>query len=239
MGLDVYVGTLTRYYTGDWQTIVQQMGAQAGIPVQVVRPNPPRRGWLSRLLNLVLPKATPAQAVSRWQGQLQQELGLPALEWNEDPQAPYFTDKPAWDCYGALVLWAAYEELPNAPRRETAEGWETDSAYLTAHINPKSRYAHLVADTEIWLPAEFPAPIRTKSITGQQVVLGSSPRLQRELTALNARTWAADEAQLSEWRRDGAARGTPLETSARLAFSIFSELASRSVEHRLPMKLDY
>ena len=26
MGLDVYVGSLIRYYTGNWETIVQQLG---------------------------------------------------------------------------------------------------------------------------------------------------------------------------------------------------------------------
>ncbi|HEY7064501.1 MAG TPA: hypothetical protein VII06_23700 [Chloroflexota bacterium] len=39
MGLDVYVGTLTRYYRRDWSTVVQQWGAAHGVPVQVVRPN--------------------------------------------------------------------------------------------------------------------------------------------------------------------------------------------------------
>jgi len=36
-------------------------------------------------------------------------------------KAEYATDKPAWDCYGALVLWAAYDELPTPSRRETAK----------------------------------------------------------------------------------------------------------------------
>ena len=31
MGLDVYVGPLIRYYTGDWETIVQQIGRETGM----------------------------------------------------------------------------------------------------------------------------------------------------------------------------------------------------------------
>jgi len=41
MGLDIYVGTLTRYYAGDWQTIVRQSAEGMGMEVQVVRPSVP------------------------------------------------------------------------------------------------------------------------------------------------------------------------------------------------------
>jgi hypothetical protein len=90
--------------------------------------------------------------VRRWRNRLRRELGISDLDWNEDPETEYMTDKPAWDCYGALVLWAAYDELPSAKRRDTAEGWDKDPAYLTSRVNPRSRYQHLIADTEIWLP---------------------------------------------------------------------------------------
>src|SRR5690606_18200676 len=38
MGLDIYAGPLTRYYAGDWQTVVQRYGAEQGLEVHVVRP---------------------------------------------------------------------------------------------------------------------------------------------------------------------------------------------------------
>ncbi|MBI5366610.1 MAG: hypothetical protein HZA54_06205, partial [Planctomycetes bacterium] len=41
MGLDVYVGTLTRYYTGDWKTIIQQVGERSGMTVEVIRAHAP------------------------------------------------------------------------------------------------------------------------------------------------------------------------------------------------------
>ena len=37
MGLDVYVGSLTRYYAHDWETAVQRLGCEQGIPVVIVR----------------------------------------------------------------------------------------------------------------------------------------------------------------------------------------------------------
>ena len=241
MGLDVYVGPLTRYYTGNWETILQQATKGSDIPVTISRPNQPKQGWFARLLDQFRPRgpAAAARAVRRWRNRLRTELGIPDLDWNEYPEAEYATDRPAWDCYGALVLWAAYDELPNAKRRETAKDWDKDPAYLTSRMNPHSRYRHLIADTEIWLPVEFRAPVRTAAIAGDSIVVGSSVRLLAELRELNSRTWNAGDEQTSKWRYDGAEFGGPLEPSARFAFSIFYELARRSVAARLPMKLDY
>ena len=240
MGLDVYVGPLTRYYTGDWKTIVQQVGEQCGLTVSVERPPQPKESALGWLLDRLTKRPrTAVDAVILWRDRLRRELAIAGLDWNESPDAGYATDKPAWDGYGALILWAAYDELPKAKRRPTAEGWDKDSAYLTSSMNPHSRYRHLLANTEIWLPVDFPSPRRTVGISGDSVVLGSSLRLLAELRDLNSRTWNANDELLSQWRSDGAPHGAPLETSARFAFSIFYDLAQRSVSARLPMKLDY
>ena len=242
MGLDIYVGSFTRYYTGEWETLLQRLSREGQIPpVQIDRPNPPSQGLFRRLVDRLRPKGVEAsaRAVRRWQKQLQRDLNVPDLDWNEDPGGEYFTDKPGWYSYGALVLWAAYQELPYAKRRETAEGWDKDSACLTIRMNRQSRYRHLAADTEIWLPVDLTDPIRTKSLTGDSVMLGSSVRLLAELRQLNARTWSVDDSQISEWRYIGEKDGGPLDISARFAFSIFYELARQSAERRLPMKLDY
>ena len=39
VGLDVYVGSFTRYYMHDWETIIQQAGRAQGLPVQIIRTN--------------------------------------------------------------------------------------------------------------------------------------------------------------------------------------------------------
>jgi hypothetical protein len=46
---------------------------------------------------------------------LRESLTKP-LDWNESQEAPYFTDKPTWDCYADLMLWAAYNEQPQLSR---------------------------------------------------------------------------------------------------------------------------
>ncbi len=43
MGLDVYVGPLSRYYGGDWETVIQQAAREGGFEVEVIRPGGRRR----------------------------------------------------------------------------------------------------------------------------------------------------------------------------------------------------
>jgi hypothetical protein len=40
MGLDVYVGSLTRYYAGDWELIAQQAAREIGVPLQICARTP-------------------------------------------------------------------------------------------------------------------------------------------------------------------------------------------------------
>lgn len=115
MGWDIYVGTFHRYYAGQWETVIQQMGGQGGMQVQVLRPQP---GLLDRLRSWFRPKRDPVEEIERWKRSLSAAAGVP-LDWNEHPEAEYFTDKPGWESYGALLLWAACEER-GADRPETA-----------------------------------------------------------------------------------------------------------------------
>src|SRR2546427_925453 len=79
MGLDLYVGPLTRYYTGNWETILQQAAKGSDISVKIVRPNPPNQGWFARLLDQFRPRgpAAAARAVRRWRNRLRTELRMP------------------------------------------------------------------------------------------------------------------------------------------------------------------
>jgi hypothetical protein len=67
---------------------------------------------------------------------------------------------------------------------------------------------------------------------------GSNVRLLRELEDLNQRTWQASASDLESWKA-GAEHDAPLETSAKLGFAVFHDLTMKSVDEKLPMKLDY
>ena len=236
MGLDIYVGSFTRYYAGRWETAAQKHAREQGLALEVLSADRPS--------DVVTDPEQIRPAVLAWRDQLSQGFGANIdglLDWDETDSAPYFTDKPAWDCYSSLLLWAAYSEHPEMRRpRDAVEDWTKDAA-LRRSADPDSgtAFPHLMRNVEIWLPHDLPFVFRAPDPAGHALHFGSSLALAEELAELNRRTWNADDAVLAQWRRDGSEHEAPLETGARFAFAIMTELARQAIAHRLIMKLDY
>ena len=245
MGLDIYVGSLTRYFSRDWRTIVQQWAESGkGPPVEIVRQNEPDDAVTDP--ELIRP------AVVAWREGLNHALAphvRSRVDWDEEGKTPYFTDKPAWSCYGALILWAAYSEHPDLtrprsnplalPDRRTGD-WHDDPAYRRSTTDGfATSYGQLLDDVEVWLPGDFSFTFEAQWITGKTIRFGSCQRLVAQLDALNTSTWKVAAAELERWRRDGAEFEAPLEVSAHFAFAVTRSLAGEAVQHRLPMLLDY
>lgn len=251
MGLDVYVGSLTRYYTGDWLTIIQQTFPGK---VQIVRPGAPKDAEGNA------PSAGDVQHnVLQWQRSVSKALGR-AVHWNESHEAPYFTNKPSWDRFGALMLWAAYTGL-NIPRAErleriTLDNWQSDGSLKTcANRGGEAPYPQLTLGIEIWLPLGNSTIFAAPDPTGHTRVFGSVEGLVEELHALNAASWGADEATRRQWLPratrehpdkpeelfgpEAPPEGTPLEEAAKAGWSMMLDLAQQAIEHRLPVILDY
>lgn len=237
MGLDIYVGTLTRYYSGQWETLVQQLAHKQGMEVQVIRPG--------RAEDAINDPDQIRPLVLQWQQLLSEALAEHmeySVEWDEAVDAPYFTDKPSWDCWADLLLWAAYEEhpefdLPDGP----VEDWRQDVAYVASNDEDfESRYPQLLRrNIELWLPCDFPFVFSTMGLTGREITIGSSVQLMSQLRELNERTWEASPQLLGKWSRTATQANAPIEIGARFAYGILLGLAEKSVEFCLPMKLDY
>lgn len=216
MALDVYVGSLTRYYGG----ADNQIAAFAKSPERL------------------------HPAVLAWRSALTERLGsnIPApLNWDETPAAPHFTGRPGWDGWAALVLWAAHTEHPLVGRPDTLpDEWENDPAL--AHSNAegfRSRYSHLVRHVELWLPSPFPFTFDGQDVGGRRAVIGSAPTLRRQLADLNSATWKAGDGVVAGWGRKPPPDKAPLELRARYGFAAMMHASQKAVDHRLPMKLDY
>ena len=249
MALDVYVGSLTRYYSGNWETVGQAWAREAGVKYQRIRPEdmPFLRRLGIRILSIFdrrnnqSPRLSEVQlAVIAWRQTLTTSLPNKKLDWQESIDTPYFTDRPAWDGYAGLLLWAAYDEHPDMERPTLSNSnWIEDPAFRASTAQGfTSRYSHLLR-SEFWLPAEFEYPFGGESLNGEQCIFGSSIELLRELEELSKRTWQADGQVLETQREHGNEDDHPLEVSAQFGFAVFHKLAELSVEHWLPMKLDY
>jgi hypothetical protein len=221
VGLDVYVGSLTRYYVAGPADVVERIARHQDVPVtdgleaeEVIRAAVVR--W--------------REGLSRWLGD---RLAGP-LDWDESGPAPCFTDKPGWDGYGGTLLLAAHDEHPELPSPAVVSAdWPDDPAYQAASApGAGSRYRQLLTP-ELWLPCRFEFTVRTQDITGEEVELGSSVALLEQLELLAARH-----------RLDGhppgpSADGHALSAAAGNGLAVLRRLAERSVTYQVPMKLDF
>jgi hypothetical protein len=256
MGLDIYVGPLTRYYAGLWETIVQQAGRAEGMDVQVIgRPDPADLPPIEQI----------REDVIEWRRDLtaeMEDMGVGELDWPELPQGDYVTDKPDFDGYGAVLLLAAHQEFPDQPlpvlarrdfrrdplwqRVEKRHGGGGGLGGALRRIfgrEPRAdpgeaRFDHLYYP-ELWLPVEFAFTFQTLELGRQPVVIGSGPRLRRNLEELNQRTFRGGVGDLAEWQQDGPPRDGGFEAMAKFGLAVWLALAVEADERRQPMRLDY
>jgi hypothetical protein len=220
MGLDVYVGSLTRYYVEGPADVVDRVARHQG----------------------VVPDGQAAEevirsAVLRWRDGLNRWLAGRLdgpLDWDESGPAPCFTDKPGWDGYGGTLLLAAHDEHPELPPPALVSAdWPDDPAYQAASARGAgSRYNQLLTP-ELWLPCRFDFTVRTQDITGEEVEVGSSVALLDQLELLAARY------RLDDRPPEPAADGHSLSAAAGGGLAVLLRLAERSVVCRVPMRLDF
>ena len=151
MGLDIYAGTLTRYYSHNWKTVVQQWAEENGYSFNRITPDgePADDEELS-------PTNVQA-AVENWRDQILAAISQPDqppyAPWPENNEKPYYTDKPDWDAFGAMLLVAAcrtYEE-PVPPTVE--KDWDFGEHPLIARLaSDEERVWSLLRGATWWLP---------------------------------------------------------------------------------------
>ncbi len=213
MGLDIYVGSFTRYYAHQWETVVQKAGREQGVQV------------VTMLRQAESPDAIKDPAiintgVLQWRDLLLQGMraagsNVTALAWDEGLETPYFTDKPGWDCFGALLILASHEQavvpvFSSRYPKKLPDSWQKDSR-LQGATAAGGRYSHLLG-CEVWLPVDLPDPFEGPRPNAQPCRFGSSIRLQQQLIELNGRT---REAQTTSSHGDGTCRIRPTGHSTR------------------------
>lgn len=235
MGLDIFAGTLTRYYSGNWKTIVQQYGEEQGMQVQIVRPGGEQKT-----------KPDPVQIqslVEEWRNILSEALKeyLPyPLHWEEDNELDYETDKPDWDCYGAVILWALYQEQYIEPPANFNKDWTNSPIFNKSQEEGyETNYSSITGDCELWLPCKFDFTFRFPDPAGKEIGIASSYSLLNELSGLNEKTWRAGKDTILNWRKEFNLDTILLEEKAKLGFSVLYKLAEFSIENNVPVKLDY
>ena len=104
MGLDIYAGPLTRYYSHNWKTVVQQWAEENGYTFNRITPDGEPADNEEELSS-----AEVQAAVENWRDQILAAISQPNqppyTPWPEDNERPYYTDKPDWDPLALCCWW--------------------------------------------------------------------------------------------------------------------------------------
>jgi hypothetical protein len=252
MGLDLYSGTLARYHAGAWETEVQRVGREAGLPVQIVYPQgAPRR----------LSKFTAIPLVWLWRERIRRKYRSAiqhGLNWSGASSIPYFARKPDHDGRSALVLAAAYAEHREFPMpSELPESAELDPAYQAASKN-YLQSTTCVLECHMFLPSPDNFIFSEPDATGNKRFVTSTGKLAWALDSVNMALWQADEAQFAQWAKRGPltrhvlvvergkivreenvdAQDRPFEHAAQFGFAVYREALTFSRKYNVPVVTD-
>lgn len=252
MGLDIYAGTLTRYYTHNWKTKAQQFAEANGMGFQTIR---------LQQENEDEPSAEETEnIVVQWRDNIIKGLNLnPAPIWNEDYDVtPYFTDKPDWNALNALLLYIAAKyskkEFPSMVTKDF-DVWE--HPIVKEFLETKNFRLSLFDGNGWWLPIKQNIMFDYVLPNLQKSTLSTSALLLEELKVYNSFEWNADRDTVISW---STTEGYPTdatysgetgykmitehrtyntESLAKFAFSILWQAAEFSLEHGVVIVYDF
>lgn len=250
MGLDIYAGTLTRYYTHNWKTAAQQFAEANGMQFETIRAGQQEELSVEEVKGIVM----------QWRDNIINGLGLdPAPLWNEDyDSTPYYTDKPDWDAVNALLLYIAAKytdkEVP-ATIEKHMEIYE--HPIVKEFLETKDFKVSLFDGNGWWLPIDRNIMFDYVLPNSEESPLATSALLLAELNRYNAFAWNADRDTILSW---SATEGYPAdamysrengykemevheiyetESLAKFAFSILWQAAEFSLAHGTVIVYDF
>lgn len=198
MGLDIYAGTLTRYYSHNWKTVVQQWAEANGYSFQKITPNGE---------SVEEEEMNPAEiqtAVESWRdavlAAISQPGQTPYTPWPEDNERPYYTDKPDWDAFGAMLLVAACHVYGEPVPPTVEKDWDFFAHPAVARLaeDPERTWS-LFRGATWWLPLSDAIMFQGPMPNNNPATFSTTGGLRKELEWLNQLAWQADEDTVLRW----------------------------------------
>lgn len=250
MGLDIYAGTLTRYYAHNWKTVTQLFAEENGMDFQTIRPQQEDNISHEELKEIMI----------QWRDSIIRGLNLdPESLWNEDYDiTPYYTDKPDWDALNALLLYIAAKYTKKEVPKTIKKNFDVYSHPIVKEfVESKDFLASLFDGNGWWLPIEQNIFFNYVLPNSQNSPLSTSTLLLEELKSYNEFEWNADRETILSWRSTEGyptdatySKATGLsemlvnetyetESLAKFAFSILWQAAEFSIKYGVVIVFDF
>ena len=204
------------------------------------------------------------KAMENWQSQILAAVSPkegPSYEpWTEDNETAYYTDKPDWDAFGALLLYTAARTY-GEPLQETVEkNWDFENHPLIQRMGEDEERGvwSLFIGASWWLPIADGLAFNAPCPTDEEITFSTTGALKMELEQINSIGFQADEKTILSWSRtegypaDGEIQNGKLtkegikehtvyntESLAKFAFSILWQAVKFSIEKQVPILLDF
>lgn len=231
MNVELFVGTLTRYYSEQWQNAATRKGAKS--------PFGPSKGKGGAVTDPVELQGIIAEWLANASSKLKEHLPGP-LSWQEGMLQPHFVGELGMPGYGGAILLAAYTNNAHLQRPATfMKTWEGDPAIDASMKAERKDALWEVMNCGIWLPLDFRFGIGMKDPSGTPLKAGSIDLLWHALEYLNEANWGAQAEAIAEWRARQLSETDTFDTQAQFGFAVFHDMCKRARENRLPMKLHY
>ena len=251
MGLDLYAGTFTRYYTRNWKTVVEAWAEANGVDFKRTETEDEEK----------LSPEEVQEIVCAWRDEMLQvvthENQLPET-WEESNDKAYYTDKPDWDAFGAMLLVTAAHTYEETIPETLEKGWDFTEHPLIKRLAEDHEHVYsLFRSVMVWVPITKSTMVfRGPMPTGNEVMIGTLGALDQELEHINEICWLAKEETILSWTEtegypaktlkdvetgaeDGKKETYSTESLAKFAFSIFWRAMKFAKENRTPVLFDY
>jgi hypothetical protein len=232
MHVDIFVGTLTRYYSTEWQNSRTRAGHRS--------PFGPQR---SAANDIVIDPVELQGKIAVWleeaNDKLRERLKDP-LSWREGMLQPHFSGELGLGGYFGMTLLAGYTLFPHLQRPSVyTSKLEGDPAYDTAAKAEKKDALWEILNCGIWYPGNFSTIIGMKDPSGAPILAGSIDLLWRAVEHLNEVNWGASPETITTWRSRVPNETDTFETQTQFGFATFYEMCRLAREHHLPLKIHY
>ena len=180
MGLDLYAGTFTRYYTRNWKTVVEAWAEANGVDFKRTEAEDEEK---------LSPEEVQA-IVCAWRDEMLQavtpENQLPET-WEESNDKAYYTDKPDWDAFGAMLLVTAAHTYEETIPETLEKGWDFTEHPLIKRLAEDHEHVYsLFRSVMVWVPITKSTMVfRGPMPTGNEVMIGTLGALEQELEHIN------------------------------------------------------